>query len=286
MNKKAEVKIKLVCSSAAAFVACCAFAFGYESTEKKVSHIMGGFKCQITCCCEKNADVIDDDKCRSYKCNELDELGGQPVISAQISAEADKWIADNFSALPKGYLKTIPKTNLLIDRQKKERQDCVLAVVEELRKVIRYAYCQVEAFQLPKDKFKEIASLYKKLMQMSEWRKIGDRQPGVALKAADSLGQMITEIHLINVSIYDQVLVEKQRKHATFANAHPETVQTGLALRRAKNAEARAFAAEMKAAEAEEKAQRAEASAAMAASEAWEAQERATAAERKATFGY
>ena len=209
-----------------------AFAY-FRSLEDLVSYKMGSLMPQIMKCCEKNGEIFEEEKCLSYKCKELDELGGQPLVTDEIAKEADQWIQQNMGTVSRFYLKETPKSNLLGDKKKKERQDMVMDVVEELRKVICYGYSQCSALGLSKDKFLTIASIYKALMQSSAWRDIGDRQQVKVEKSADALSRMLEKIHLVNVSIYASIVKEKKLRYAAFANAHPMTAQTALAIQRA-----------------------------------------------------
>ena len=287
-----KMNIKHLICVVVSLVSFVAFAY-YQSIEDQVSHKMRGMIPQISQCCEDNDDIFNEAKCRSLQCKDIDKLGGQPVVSPAVCSIADKWIENNLSAVSRYYLRTIPKTNLVIDKQKKIRQDSVMEVVDELRKVIRYAYCQTLALQLPEDRFKDIAVAYKKLMRLNAWKELGDRQGAKVLKATDSLGMLLNKIHLINVSIYDMLLVEKQRRYAVFATAHPETAQSALAMQRAKKAEARAACAESEAYHARRsanaanaRAAQAEAAAAQAQADAEAANRRANSAEHKAMFGF
>lgn len=286
--------VRRLCSMFCTLVPLCGYPF-HENRfiEAEVAHITRSLIPQIYECCERNQDIFSLSKNRRRRCKDLDELGGQPLISQSIVEQAEKWMVDNMGFVSRFYLKTLPKTKLLIDRQKKERQDNVMEVVCALRDNVFYAYCENRALKLDDGKFQEMAKAYKKLMQMGSWRDIGDRQNAKAIKSARALCKQIEVIHLLNIEAFDTIIEAKKGLSATFQSKHPDSTRTAYALQRARKAEMRAMSAEndarrarRMAADATSRASEAEARAAEAESQAWSANRRAQDAERKALFGY
>lgn len=156
-----------------------------------------------------------------------------------------------------------------------------MEVVECLRKVVRYAYCQAEALGVSKDVFEKIATEYKKLMQMRAWRELGDRQNAKILKATKDIRQQLEKIHLLNIEAYDTVLNAKKNRSMQFLQASPATAQTALMRQRVKKAERRAVVAENAARMAQQEAAAARQAAINAEAEALEAQRKADAANRR-----
>ncbi len=268
-------------------------SYGDMSIDGAVKQMTAVLLPQIEMSCKRNCDIFSDSENRRKRCKELDELGGQPLITQDIISRSQQWVTDNMGYESRFYLKKVPKTNLLIDRQKKNRQDNVMKVVSALRENVFYAYCQSASLGLKERRFQEMSAEYKKLMQMGYWRDIGDRQNAKAVNAAQELCRQIEHIHLLCIEAFDDIIAVKQNYYAAFLKAHPDSARTAQALQRARKAEARATAAEnaawsaqlsawaanSRAAEAEGRAMEAEASANAANQKAQEA-------ERKAQFGF
>lgn len=106
--------ILVMCS----FIECDVFAF--QSIEDQVRESMAGLLPQVEKCCEQNGDIFSEDKCRYFQCMELDEVGGQPIITLEIVSLADKWLSTNMSEESKYLIKRLPKSNMLIDIQRKK----------------------------------------------------------------------------------------------------------------------------------------------------------------------
>lgn len=295
-GRRGDMRMPIISAFLCLFVFMALPAFAYRedrSVEAEVKRMTAELYPQIYATCKYNRDLFVTSKNRKQMCKDLDELGGQLIVDQNVLNKAKQWIEVNMSNVSRYYLKEIPKTKLLIDRQKKERQDMVMKVINLLRENVFYAYCQNAALGMKETRFNEIAAEYKKLMQLSAWRDIGERQNSKAGAAAIMLCKQIENIHFICIQAFDEILEQKRVYYALYSKAHLDSARTASALQRARKAEARAVVAEnqawsaqMSASAAQARAAEAEARAEEAEASANAANRRAQDAERKVMFGY
>lgn len=236
---------------------------------------------QYSVVCHMDEDFGVEQNCRKVLCDELDTYGGQPVVQGIIGDKTDSWMLANFSQLPRGYLKTLPKTNLAQDKVKKDRQDRYLSYVKIIQGNVRYAYGQSLGLGLPMGKFAVLADKYKKLAVSKTWISLGEREPKKFKAAEAALIQFINDVHEINVSIYDDVLAAKKQLFSAYALRNPQIVQAIRMRKQQKDLERRVQIAERAAAAAEAEAEDARQAAMRAQFEASEANRRAGNAEQR-----
>ena len=216
------------------------------------------------------------------QCNDLDAIGGQPIVLTSHVDNAYKWISDNLSDLPKMYLQKLPKTQLKLDIQKKERQDKVLFVIDALKKKLVYLCSNYEAVGLQMAKLDSIVKSYRVVIKMNAWRDIGDRQPKKVANSVNALCEQIEQMYNVTLALYEDLIFIKKQKHAAFVSTHPAAAQSALVAQKVQNAEIRVKRAEKRAKNAEMQAESARAEAAAARNAAYSAASKAAEANRKA----
>lgn len=217
------------------------------------------------------------------QCQDLDELGGQPIITAEVSQGVRSWAEKNFPPTPRYYLSKVPKRGLAQDVLTKQRQDRVLQRLNRLRSAIIDAYCQCVVLNIETSDFDEMKKKYSVIISSRCWKELGARDSAKSLNAGEWLLDKISKKGVEDVKrVYAKVLIAKKARYQHFAAEHPETAQTTAAIQRAKQAELRAKIAEAEALNARQAAVSASATASAAQREAEEANRRAKEANRRA----
>lgn len=217
-------------------LSCIGSIFAYESLEDKVRTLSGYLHAKI-------------DNCGIYgpysECKLYDRMGGQPPVSDRMADSAIRWISENMSSPSKFYYEKIPRTDLLIDRQKKSRQDCIMKCLGSIRKQVFYTYCHSLALGQDMSFFDTMAKDYSKLMASKSWRDIGDRQNAVVILHAKRLLKLVETIYSDNLIVFESILKAKKRMYSIHTSSRSSnSAQMALILKRIDEAEGTAVAAQ------------------------------------------
>ncbi len=192
----------------------------WNALDEKVKYAAKTTIPQVSMCCRKNGDIFNRKECRLDRCRDLDELGTQLPITDEAQRQTKEWIAGRFAQLPAAYCSN-PKKILVEDETLKRRQDYILKVVNALRDVVQYAYEQALLYEFDARQFEPLAKSYAELMKLRAWRDLGSRQGRNVEKAVNVLIGRIEGMHLLNVSIYDGLLLKKMEQHHAFLQRYP-----------------------------------------------------------------
>ena len=194
-----------------------------DSLDDMVKNAAASTSPQVGSCCRRNCDIWNQKECRLDRCHELDELGTQLPVSDKVHQQAQDWVMSRFSQMPRFYCAK-PKKILVRDEIVKRRQDYILKVVYILKDVAQYAYEQAVLYGIDMERFETLAGLYSDLMNQRAWRDIGSNQGRDVDKATKMLIGKIEEMNLLNVTIYDSILLKKKNQHHVFLQDHPTAV--------------------------------------------------------------
>ena len=152
------------------------------------------------------------------QCHDLDKVGGQPVLTMDISKKVSLWVKGVIPEKPSFYQDKIAVNQHRIG---KKRQDDILSVVGEYKEILQYIGEQYELLNLPQKRLDEIKPFGQQFMCSKEWKNLCERDVRKATQAASKLSSLFKKVvdHM-EISL-KEILIAKNKAQAEYVKASP-----------------------------------------------------------------
>ena len=156
------------------------------------------------------------------QCHDLDKVGGQPVLTMDISKKVSLWVGSIIPDKPSFYQDKIAVNQHRIG---KKRQDDILSVVGEYKEILQYIGEQYELLELPQKRLDEIKQFGQQFMCSKEWKNLCERDDRKAMQAASKLSSLFKKVVDHMKIMLKEILIAKNKAHAEYVKASPQNAQ-------------------------------------------------------------
>ena len=156
------------------------------------------------------------------QCHDLDKVGGQPVLTMDISKKVSLWVGSIIPDKPSFYQDKIAVNQHRIG---KKRQDDILSVVGEYKEILQYIGEQYELLELPQKRLDEIKPFGQQFMCSKEWKNLCERDDRKAMQAASKLSSLFKKVVDHMKIMLKEILIAKNKAQAEYVKASPQNAQ-------------------------------------------------------------
>ncbi len=156
------------------------------------------------------------------QCHDLDKVGGQPVLTMDVSKKVSLWVGSIIPDKPSFY-----QDKIVVNQHRigKKRQDDLLSVVGEYKEILQYIGEQYELLELPQKRLDEIKPFGQQFICSKEWKNLCERDDRKAVQAASKLSSLFKKVVDHMEIMLKEILIAKNKAHAEYVKASPQNAQ-------------------------------------------------------------